>query len=67
MITFTFFKLHSPDKLTTFEIESFLSINEARIHANHMLGNPDYRAIEIWDGERTHLVERDSHVATRAN
>lgn len=58
MIAFTFFKIHGKNDLKSFEIEHCPSIHEAQLHARDLLGNTDYRAIEIWDGSTTLLVER---------
>jgi len=58
MIAFTFFKIYGKNDLKSFEIEHCPSIHEAQLHARDLLGNTDYRAIEIWDGSTTLLVER---------
>ena len=51
MQSFTFFKIKPGIVFPQFEIEEFQDALEAKAHARLMLSNPEYKAIEIWDGE----------------
>lgn len=60
MPQFTFFKMRSGSAINSFDIEVFDTIEMAKLHAQTILMNSTYDAIEVYEGECSSLVKRIS-------
>lgn len=58
MASFTFFKIRGGSKVSSFEIEDFDTMEQAKLHAAALLDQASCDAVEICFGEDCVLVKR---------